>query len=325
MPAKEEKMNKFRKSMGLALTLCVALALTACSDTSGETTTDTINQEGVVATVNDKAITQEQFDETLQSYKMMVESQYGEGSWDTEISAGQTMGSYYESSLLDNMILELLMVEAAGKEGITMTDEDLQTQMDEFKAYFDTDEEYKTFLDEKAMTEDYLKESLKKEFLINSFLSIKIENLQPADDELKTIFDDLKMNQQVRARHILVNTEEEAKAVIDRINKGEKFEDVAKELSVDTASGANGGDLDYFSYTDMVQPFSDAAFSMEIGDMSDPVKSDFGYHIIEVTDKKVDDTVTLETKKDELTEYYKSYKYEDLLEELKSNANIVKK
>lgn len=317
-------MNKFRKSLGLALTLCVALALTACSDTSGETT-DTINQEGVVATVNDKTITQEQFDETLQSYKMMVESQYGEGSWDTEISAGQTMGSYYESSLLDNMILELLMVEAAEKEGITMTDEDLQTQMDEFKAYFNTDEEYKTFLEEKAMTEDYLKESLKKEFLINSFLSVKIENLQPTDDDLKTIFDDLKMNQQVRARHILVNTEEEAKAVIDRINKGEKFEDIAKELSVDTASGANGGDLDYFSYTDMVQPFSDAAFSMEIGDLSEPVKSDFGYHIIEVTDKTVDDSVTLETKKDELTEYYKSYKYEDLLEELKSNANIVKK
>lgn len=317
-------MNKFRKSLGLALTLCVALALTACSDTSGETT-DTINQEGVVATVNDKTITQEQFDETLKSYKMMVESQYGEGSWDTEISAGQTMGSYYESSLLDNMILELLMVEAAEKEGITMTDEDLQTQMDEFKAYFNTDEEYKTFLEEKAMTEDYLKESLKKEFLINSFLSVKIENLQPTDDDLKTIFDDLKMNQQVRARHILVNTEEEAKAVIDRINKGEKFEDIAKELSVDTASGANGGDLDYFSYTDMVQPFSDAAFSMEIGDLSEPVKSDFGYHIIEVTDKTVDDSVTLETKKDELTEYYKSYKYEDLLEELKSNANIVKK
>lgn len=317
-------MNKFRKSLGLALTLCVALALTACSDSSGETT-DAINQEGVVATVNDKTITQEQFDETLQSYKMMVESQYGEGSWDTEISAGQTMGSYYESSLLDNMILELLMIEAAEKEGITMTDADLQTQMDEFKAYFDTDEEYKTFLEEKAMTEEYLKESLKKEFLINNYLAVKIENLQPTDDELKTIFDDLKMNQQVRARHILVNTEDEAKAVIDRLNKGEKFEDLAKELSVDTASGANGGDLDYFSYTDMVQPFSDAAFSMEIGDVSEPVKSDFGYHIIEVTDKTVDDSVTLETKKDELTEYYKSYKYEDLLEELKSNANIVKK
>lgn len=315
-------MNNFKKSLGLTLTLCVALALTACSQGSGEEKTDAI-EEGVVATVNDQAITQKEYDETLNSYKMMVESQYGEGAWDTEISEGQTMGSYYESSLLDNMILEKLMVEAAGKEGITISDEDLKTQLDEFKAYFDTDEEYKTFLEEKAMSEEYLTEALKKEFLINHYLAVKIENLQPTDDELNTLFSDLKMNEQVRARHILVATEDEAKTVIDRLNKGEKFEDLAKELSTDTGSGANGGDLDYFSYTDMVQPFSEAAFSLEIGQVSEPVQSEFGYHVIEVTDKKVDDTITVEAKKDELTEYYKSYKYEDLLAELKENANIV--
>ncbi|MEL7646518.1 MAG: peptidylprolyl isomerase [Sedimentibacter sp.] len=315
-------MNNLKKSLGLTLTLCIALALTACSQGSGEEKTDAI-EEGVVATVNDQAITQKEYDETLNSYKMMVESQYGEGAWDTEISEGQTMGSYYESSLLDNMILEKLMVEAAGKEGITISDEDLKTQLDEFKAYFDTDEEYKTFLEEKAMSEEYLTEALKKEFLINHYLAVKIENLQPTDDELNTLFNDLKMNEQVRARHILVATEDEAKAVIDRLNKGEKFEDLAKELSTDTSSGANGGDLDYFSYTDMVQPFSEAAFSLEIGQVSEPVQSEFGYHVIEVTDKKVDDTITVEAKKDELTEYYKSYKYEDLLAELKENANIV--
>lgn len=315
-------MNNLKKSLGLTLTLCVALALTACSQGSGEEKTDAI-EEGVVATVNDQAITQKEYDETLNSYKMMVESQYGEGAWDTEISEGQTMGSYYESSLLDNMILEKLMVEAAGKEGITISDEELKTQLDEFKAYFDTDEEYKKFLEEKAMSEEYLTEALKKEYLINHYLAVKIENLQPTDEELKTLFNDLKMNEQVRARHILVETEDEAKAVIDRINKGEKFEDLAKELSTDTGSGANGGDLDYFSYTDMVQPFSEAAFSLEIGRISEPVQSEFGYHVIEVTDKKVDDTITVEAKKDELTEYYKSYKYEDLLAELKENANIV--
>ena len=190
---------------------------------------------------------------------------------------------------------------------------------------FTTDEEYKEFLEKNGMTEEYLKEALKKEYIINQYLSVKIENLQPTYDELQTIFNDLKMNETVRASHILVATEEEAKAVIDRLNKGEKFEDLAKELSVDTASGVNGGDLDYFLYTDMVQPFSEAAFAMEIGQVSEPVKSDFGYHVIEVTDKTVDDTITVESNKSELTEYYKSYKYEDLLADLKNNANIVKK
>ncbi|MGB4439725.1 MAG: peptidylprolyl isomerase [Sedimentibacter sp.] len=318
-------MNKFRKSTGLALTLCIALAVTACSNTSGETTPDTINQEGVIATVNDKAITQTQYDESLAVYKKMVESQYGEGSWDTEISEGNTMGSYYEDALLDNMILEIIMVEAAEKDGITLSDEDINAELEKFKVNFKTDDEYTQFLEKNGMTEEYLKEALRKESIINQYLAVKIENLQPTDDELETIFNDLKTNQKVKARHILVATEEEAKAAIERLNNGEKFEDLAKELSIDTASGANGGDLDYFAYTDMVQPFSEKAFAMEIGEVSEPVQSEYGYHIIEVTDKTVDDTITVETEKASLTEYYKSYKYEDLLADLKENANIVKK
>jgi len=318
-------MNKFKKSIGLALTLCIVLSVAACSNNSGETTPDTINQEGVIATVNDKSITQTQYDEALAVYKKMVESQYGEGSWDNEISEGKTMGSYYKDALLDNMILEIIMVEAAGKDGITLSDEEIGAELDKFKVNFKTDDEYTQFLEKNAMTEEYLKEALKKESIINQYLAAKIENLQPTDAELETIFKDLKKNQKVKARHILVATEEEAKAAIERLNKGEKFEDLAKELSIDTASGAKGGELDYFAYTDMVQPFSEKAFAMEIGDVSEPVQSEFGYHIIEVTDKTVDDTITVETEKASLTEYFKSYKYEDLLAELKENANIVKK
>jgi len=318
-------MNKFKKSIGLALTLCIVLAVTACSNDSGEKTPDTIDQEGVIATVNDKSITQIQYDESLAVYKKMVESQYGEGSWDTEISEGNTMGSYYKDALLDNMILEIIMVEAAEKDGITLSDEDITAELEKFKVNFQTDDEYTQFLEKNGMTEEYLKEALKKESIINQYLAAKIENLQPTDAELETIFNDLKTNQKIKARHILVATEEEAKAAIERLNKGEKFEDLAKELSIDTASGAKGGDLDYFAYTDMVQPFSEKAFSMEIGDVSEPVQSEYGYHIIEVTDKTVDDSITVETEKDSLTEYFKSYKYEDLLADLKENANIVKK
>ncbi|MGD9568892.1 MAG: peptidylprolyl isomerase [Sedimentibacter sp.] len=312
-------MNKLKKSLVLVLALSMVLAVTACQKESPEAV-----EEGVKAKVNDKIITQEQYDEHLSVYKKMAETQYGEGAWDKEISEGQTMGSYYESTLLDQLIMDLVLVDAAEKEGITMTDEDMKSQMDEFKAYMETDEEYQKFLEGYGMTEEYLKESLRKEFLINHYLSIKIENLQPSDEELQTLFNDLKMNESVRASHILVDTEEEAKSIIDRINKGESFEELAKELSTDTGSGANGGDLDYFNYTDMVQPFSEAAFALEIGEVSEPVQSEFGYHVIKLTDKKVDNAVTVETEKSVLTEYYKSFKYEELLENLKSSANITK-
>lgn len=312
-------MIKLKKSLVLILALSLVLAATACQKESADTI-----EEGVKAKVNDKEITQAEYDEHLSIYKKMAESQYGAGAWDMEISEGQTMGSYYESTLLDQLIMDTLLVEAAEKEGITTTDEILAEELQNFKSYMDTEEEYKKFLEGYGMTEEYLKESLRKEYLINHYLQIKIEELKPTDEELETLFNDLKMNQKVRASHILVETEEEAKAVIERINKGENFEDLAKELSKDPGSGANGGDLDYFNYVDMVQPFSEKAFAMEIGEVSEPVKSDFGYHIIKVTDKTVDNEVTVETEKTALTEYYKSHKYEELLEKLKNEANIIK-
>jgi foldase protein PrsA len=95
------------------------------------------------------------------------------------------------------------------------------------------------------------------------------KDVMPADD-------------QVWARHILVETEEEANAIYDRLQKGEDFAQLAKELSQDTGSGANGGDLGWFGKGAMVAPFEEAAFSLKVGEISKPVKSDFGYPIIQV-------------------------------------------
>jgi len=362
-------MSKFKKSLFLITLLCIALAFTACSQKN-----DQGIEDNVKATVNGKAISLEEYDDAMAYYKDYVEYQFGEGVWETEASKGLTYKELYEEYVMDEMTKSLLLVDAAEKEGITVTEEEKQNALENFKinlqvwiqrlafSYiilaaililyslmdgfesmyrnldvskekqnalenfkinFQNDEEYKSFLEQRGMTEEFIIQELAKETLINNYITSKIDSLKPNDDELKDIFDDMKMNMQVKASHILVDTEEEALKVIERINKGEDFAELAKELSTDTGSGANGGDLDYFNYAQMVKPFSEAAFALETGEVSQPVKSDFGYHIIKLTDKIVNGEITVESEKDKLIEYYKMSKFEDLLEQLKSTAEIV--
>ena len=91
-----------------------------------------------------------------------------------------------------------------------------------------------------------------------------------------------RTEEQVWAHHILVETEQEAKDIYERLKKGEDFAELAQELSKDTGSGANGGDLGWFGRGAMVPEFEKVAFSLEVGEISEPVQSQFGYHIIQV-------------------------------------------
>ena len=89
----------------------------------------------------------------------------------------------------------------------------------------------------------------------------------------------------VKASHLLVKTEEEALKLKEEIVAGKEFAKVAAEVSL-CPSGQNGGDLGYFTKGQMVKEFEDACFSMEVGEISDPIKTQFGYHLIYLTDKK---------------------------------------
>ena len=93
------------------------------------------------------------------------------------------------------------------------------------------------------------------------------------------------MVKEIRTSHILVKTEDEAKKVLERINKGESFAKIAMEVSL-CPSGKKGGDLGYFGRGRMVREFENTAFGLEKGQVSQPVKTEFGWHLIRVTDKK---------------------------------------
>jgi len=88
------------------------------------------------------------------------------------------------------------------------------------------------------------------------------------------------MADKIKCSHILVKKQSDALAIMERLKKGEKFGKLAKELSIDSGSAKRDGSLGYFGRGMMVKPFEEAAFKLQIGETSEPVKSEFGYHII---------------------------------------------
>lgn len=125
--------------------------------------------------------------------------------------------------------------------------------------------------------------------LRDSYLAQKI-GPEVTEAEIKLVYDEeskkLTETERVRARHILVASEKEATDIAAKIGKGEKFEDLAKQYSLD-GSKDYGGDLGYFTAPEMVPEFSKAAFALEKGQTSEPIKTDFGWHIIRVEDRKM--------------------------------------
>lgn len=127
---------------------------------------------------------------------------------------------------------------------------------------------------------------------------------------------------EVRARHILVKTEEEAKAIIKKLDGGAKFEDLAKESSTD-GSSAQGGDLGYFGEGMMVPEFEKAAFALDVGSYTkEPVKSQFGYHIIKVEDKRQQQPPAFDQVKDQVRSILIREKYIEMVKKLRDAAKI---
>jgi peptidyl-prolyl cis-trans isomerase C len=134
----------------------------------------------------------------------------------------------------------------------------------------------------------------------------------------------LKTEQEVKARHILVEREEEAKAALDRVKKGEDFAKVAAELSKDPGSGKEGGDLGWFEKGRMVPEFGEAAFKLDKGGVSDIVKTQFGFHIIKVEDKRDKKPPEFDAVKEQLKRYMVQKSQQDFVLELRKGAKIEK-
>ncbi|MFJ7439578.1 peptidylprolyl isomerase [Methylorubrum thiocyanatum] len=132
----------------------------------------------------------------------------------------------------------------------------------------------------------------------------------------------MKPEEEVHARHILVESEDEAKKIAARIKGGEDFAKIAAEVSKDPGSKTEGGDLGWFTQERMVKPFADAAFKMTPGQVSDPVKTQFGWHVLRVEEKRTKPVPTFDEMKEQIDQYLTRKAQQDTIVKLREAAKV---
>ena len=195
-------------------------------------------------------------------------------------------GTASMEGLLEQVVLEKIL-----SEEYEATDEEIQAEYDTYAEQYG--DSFDSLLASSGFTEETFKDNLRFEVLKKKAIA---ETVKVTDEEISAYYEQAKY--QLNGRHILVETEEEAQAIIKELKDGGDFAKIAKEKSIDTTSGAEGGELGWFSVGDMVSEFNDVAYSLELNTISEPVQSDYGFHIIEITDKKeTEDFGSLEDEK----------------------------
>jgi len=170
------------------------------------------------------------------------------------------------------------------------------------------------------MTEDYLKSTIRKDQLVNEYLQDYTQNLEIEDNDLETYYEENKDKiDKVRASHILVEDPMLAQDILAKLYEGEDFEEMAKEHSID-GSAQSGGDLGLFGKGQMIPEFEEVAFNLEVGELSGLVESEFGVHIIKVTEKQT----TFEDNKDLVEEQYRNTLFNERVTEIRENAEVEK-
>ena len=284
-----------------------------------------VDNNTVVAKVAGEEVKKEEFNKIFGIFKAQYEQQFGTEVWEQETD-GRKFGDVAREKLLDMLIDEKLQMKKAAELGITVTDDELNVEIENAKKYFDTEEKFNEFLKGQSMDLEYFKQSVKKELTINKLTDKLTENIAVTDGEVKVYYD-THQNEfiSVKASHILLDTKEEAEKMLQRVKAGENFAELAKQNSKDPSAKENSGDLDYFRHGDMVEPFETAAFALKPGEISEIVQTDFGFHIIKVEDNKLDKFEDVkEQLKGSMLNDKKSSEYEKLLEEIRKNTEIEK-
>lgn len=325
-------MKNIKRLVSITVAGLMALSLAGCKLV--EKTPEAI-QKTVLAKIGNEKITKGQLDERMVPVIDALKKQYGDDYLKNE--QGKEMFKQQQTQSLDNMVSEKIFLQKAKELKLVPEEAKLQEEVDaKFKEikdmYGNDDAKFKESLKAANFTEESVKVFLKDQVIMTKVLDSMFKDIKITDEAVQKYYDENKdqFTQKPGAKlaHILVTTEEEAKDIKNQLNKGAKFEDLAKKYGTDGTKDV-GGDLGFIEYDskDYDAEFLKAAKALKEGEISGPVKTQFGFHLIKATELKTEPTVTeLSEVKDDIKDYLtkkeKNDVYTKKLEEWKKDLNV---
>ena len=287
----------------------------------------------VVATVDGQEIKKEELE---QAFATELARQ---GIPPDQLPANQKAQGY--KMILNDLITEKLVSKRAA--AMEAKEEEVNAQFEQLKGRFPKQEDFEAQLAKSGQTPEKIREDIRAYLKQQAWVKDQIKDAPKATDADAEEFytknpEQFKKPEQVRASHILLSVaadapeatvqekQKAAAAIAVRVKAGEAFDKLAAELSEDPSAKQNSGDLNFFTKEQMVPEFSTAAFGMKKGEISEPVKSQFGFHVIQVTDRKDAETMTLETVKPQLLAFLnqkmQSTQVEKLIKDVRDKAAV---
>lgn len=286
----------------------------------------------VAAVVNDVEITKDEIVQKLTVYIRSNEAQIKKsGMWqkanETEAELVQRLMPLMGKGILEQMIIEILIEQKAEEQKVTVRPEEIDDKIDEIKKQSAGEEIFMQELSKIGMTIEELRQQAESQILMEKLVA---KEVTVTEEDIKNHFERYKANfakpEEVRASHILLRTEEEAKGVLSQLKAGADFAELAKEKSTDPGTKDKGGELGFFSRGRMTPAFEKAAFALEAGGISEVVATPYGYHIIKLEEKKPAQEPNLELLREEikntLTQQKTWTKRSTFLQDLKGEAKI---
>ena len=286
-----------RNSPLLLLALIAVLAVAACG--GGSSSADV--PDGAIAVVGDKTVTKEEFDALIEQQKKNAEAQKQDFP-----AAGTPEYEALKATLVKSLVEQKEWELEGESMGINVTDQEIETQLEQAKQQNGlTDEQkYQAALVKLGLTDAQVRDRLRTQILTNKIYEAVTKKVTVTDADIQAYYDKNATQYQQPAsrdvRHILVKTEAQAQKLHDQIQAGADFATLAKKYTQDTASKPHGGKITAFKGR-TVPPFDEFVFSAKTGELSEPIKTQFGWHIIEVLSAiKPATTTPLDKVKDQI-------------------------